>query len=370
MKKRRYIMKRKKYILIIGGCGAAGEVVTRLLAIHTENVIFIADINLEKAKMLAQQLRENITAIELDIFNAAQLRNICQMSDVIVNCAGPTARIRDTIGKIAIQEECDYIEIGGFDYTNEEFRSNITAYNNISYIISAGWIPGMSDYLAYFSDMRASEIFDRKENMLFFFGDRNTVSYNSLLDIVKYNQKDKAGSMNIAKSGKIIKSINPTKSFDLPFGLNKLRGFTRMTNEMQMFARNHSEYDQIKSYYISYGWKTWFTFMKIAFLKRSEEKCVRFLETAFQKEIDEKGKFGVAIVKISGFKDGKRMNLWTTIETTDNYFMTGAGCVATVMLLLKQKVKMGFGYMSESVDVSEYNATLNKLGVKISEKIE
>ena len=363
-------MKRKKNILIIGGCGAAGEVVTRLLSVNTDNVIFIADINFEKSKILAQQLRENIEAIELDIFNEAQLRNICQMSDIIVNCAGPTARIMDTVGKIAIQEECDYIEIGGYDYTNEEFRRNITPYNNISYVISAGWIPGISDYLAHYSDMRASEIFDRKENMLFLFGDRNTMSYNSLLDIVKYSQKDETGNMSMAKSGKIMKAINPIKSFDLPFGLKKQRGFTHMTNELRIFARNHAEYDQIKSYIISYGWNTYFTLMKIALLIRSDESCVRVLETAFQKEIDEKGKFGVAVVKISGFKDGKRMNLWTAIETTDNYFMTGAGCAATLILLLKQKVKKGFGYMSESIDVAEYTATLNKLGVKISEEIE
>ena len=363
-------MKRKKNILILGGCGAAGEVVTRLLSDNTENDILIADINIEKAKILAQQLRENIEAIEVDIFNETQLRNICQMSDIIVNCAAPASRIMDTVGKIAIQEERDYIEIGGYDYTNEEFRNNITPYNNISYVISAGWIPGISDYLAYYSDMRAGEIFDKKENMLFLFGDRNTVSDNSLLDIVKCHQKDEAGRLNIAKSGKIMKAINLIKSFDLPFGLKKKKGFTHMTNELRIFARKHAEYDQIKSYIISYGWKTYFTFMKIALLIRSDEKCVRVLETAFQSEIDEKGKFGVTLVKISGFKDGKRMNLWIAIETNNNHFMTGAGCAATVMLLLKQKVKMGFGYMSESVDVSEYSATLNKLGVKISEKIE
>jgi saccharopine dehydrogenase (NAD+, L-lysine-forming) len=357
-------------ITIIGACGAAGEVVTRLLASNTENEINIADIHFEKAENLASQLRRGIKPIQLDVFNAEQLKNLCQVSNIIVNCAGPTVKIRDTVGKIAIQEECDYIEIGGYDYSDDKLRNEMNLHPSLSYIISAGWGPGISDYLAYYADFRANQIFDNKEEMVFLFGDRGWWSYNGLLDTIRDIKKKAARSMSVAKAGKINKSISFTKSFDLPFGLNKQRGFLTMSPDLAAFALQNMHYKSIKGYLILFGWKSYFTFMKIALLWRSDEKCIRALGGAYQREVEQKGKFGAVQVAISGWKDGKKLKLWTGIESTEGYFMTGAGCAATVLLLLKQKVRKGFGYMSESVDALEYANTLHKLGIVIQEKTE
>ena len=357
-------------IAIIGACGAAGEVVTRLLAANTNNEIIIADINFEKVKVLADLLRENIRPMPIDVFEKTQLRHICQISNIIVNCAGPTVKIRDTVGRIAFQEGCDYVEIGGYDYSDTALLNEINQHSTLSYIISAGWFSGIADYLTYYADRRADAIFDEKENMVFFAGDRGWWSDSGLLDTVRFAKQKATQSMRIAKAGKLRQALSPTKSFALPFGLKKQRGFLNMTPDLETFARYHKEYHEIRGYLILFGWKTYFTIMKIALLWRSDEKCIQALKQAYHDEVTQKGKLSIAMVKITGQKDGKTMQLWTGIESTEGYFMTGAGCAATVMLLLQHKVKKGFGYMSESVDVAEYAATLNKLGIQIVEKLE
>jgi saccharopine dehydrogenase-like NADP-dependent oxidoreductase len=358
-----------KIISIIGGCGAAGEIVTRLLASNIENEIIIADINFEKAKNLANQLRKNIKPMLVDVFNEVQLRDICQMSNIVVNCAGPTVKILDTVGKIAYQENCDYIEIGGYDYLNDNMLNKISEYSDQSYIISAGWFSGIADYLVYYSNMRADEIFDKKDNLTFFAGDRGWWSDNGLLDTISFAKERATKSMCIFKAGKIKKSIKPTKIFNLPFGINKQRGFLNMTPDLEKFASKHSEYDRIKSFLILFGWKTYFAIMKIAIFLRSEEKCIQVLRQAYNREVETKGKLGISIVEITGLKDDKKMVLWTGVKSKDGYFMTGAGCAATVILMINNKVKKGFGFMSESVNVSQYAEILNQFGIKIEEKI-
>ncbi len=363
---------KEKIITIIGGYGNTGEVVANILSTKTEHKIIIAGRDVEKAQKLANQLGKNTKAVQLNIFDQVQLKNICHASDIIVNCAGPTVKIKDTVGRVAVQEGCNFIEVGGYDYITKEFRSQNSQLidNKLSYVLSSGWIPGMAEILPYYSDLRANEIFDKKESLFFYCGDRNNWSETGLLDTVRYSKKNSLEFMKIVKAGKIRNSMGIMKSFNLPFGINKQLGCLHLSSELKTFALNHAEYSNIRGYLTLFGWSTFLTFMKITYFMHSDKKCMKAIANAYRKEVDEKGKLGLSMVEITGWKDGKRKKLQTTMISEGGYYLTGVGCAATVLVLLKNKLKAGINYMPEAIDTMEYVSILNDLGIKIFENIE
>ncbi len=86
-----------KNILIIGGAGILGSCMSHALAKHNANII-IADVNLEKAQQLAEEIKQQhaikATAFQVDITNKEsmqalqqQTKKFCKHIDVLLNNA-------------------------------------------------------------------------------------------------------------------------------------------------------------------------------------------------------------------------------------------------------------------------------------------
>ena len=363
---------KPKTISIIGGYGATGAVVARKLASETIHIINIVGRNMIKAYELANEIGKNTKYVQLDIFDESKLRNLCRKSDIIVNCAGPSAKIKDRIAIVAIKENCHYVDAGGYEFTYEMLKGN-NYFSNIKTccVFSAGWIPGIAEVLASYSDYLANEIFDQKENMNVFYGDRNVWSDIGLLDTIQYIKKNSLRDMSFVRSGKIkrLHFWGFTKKFDLPFGVGKQRGYLHLIPELKPFALNNTEYRIIKSYLVLFGWRTFLAMMKIYLFLNSEINAIETLKKAYRNEVDSKGVLGVSVVEITGLKGGVRQKLQTGIISNGGYTLTGLGCAATVILLLDEKIKAGVKYLPEAINATEFMEILNNWDVKVLKKI-
>jgi len=362
-----------KTISIIGGYGATGLVVAKKLTSQTKNTINIVGRDLVKAEKLVHEIGNNAKAIQTDIFDEAQLINVCQASDIIVNCAGPSIKIKDKIARVAIRENCDYIDAGGYEFTYEMLKNenNYLKEKKLSCVLSAGWIPGIAEVLAKYADSLANAIFDKKESMVVYYGDRNTWSDAGLLDTIQYIKNNSLSGMAIVENGNLKKQfgLNFSKIFDLPFEVGKQQGFLHLIPELKPFAIYNQEYEQIQSYLVLFGWHTFLAMMKIKFLLNSETQCIKTLKQAYYKEIERKGTMGVSIAEIIGLNEGKKQKLQLGIINNGGYDLTGLGCAATVLLLLNEKIKPGVKYLPEAVNASDFMEILSIWGIKIFENI-
>lgn len=142
------------HILVLGGCGEIGEKVIRELVKSTEvTKIIIADIFIAKAKSLAKELGEKVSALQVDITNHDELVKALRSADVVVNCAGPFYKFGVPIVKAAVEARVNYVDIDD-DYLStkellDDAELNKSAKDaGITVIIGLGVTPGLSNIVA------------------------------------------------------------------------------------------------------------------------------------------------------------------------------------------------------------------------------
>lgn len=363
---------RHKTISIIGGYGATGAVVTKKLSEESDFIINIAGRDLQKAKKLASEIGKNTTATQVNIFNKKELIQLCQTSFIIVNCAGPSSVIQDKIAQIALKECCNYVDVGGYEFTYDKLKINNEHIfkKDLSCILSAGWIPGVPEIMARYSDCEAKKVLDSRESMTIFYGDRNIWSENGLTDTIQYIKKNATRDMLFFKKGKAQHNLGVgfAKYFTLPFNNNRVLGFMQMIPELKQFASELSHYKKVKSYLVLFGWFTFLSMMQIKFLTRKQSRSNSILRKAYEKEI-KKGILGVSIVEIKGKKGDLSHTLQYGIINKGGYEMTGLSCAAAVLQVANGEARKGINYLPELINPEIFIKTLEKWDIKILKEI-
>lgn len=138
-----------KYLVI--GVGAIGTVISKDLAQakHTSEV-GLADINLEFAQELADEIGGNTKAIYVDIYDEELLRRVIKDYDVVINATGPFYRTVRYVVEACINEKIDFVDVADdsaavevlFEYDERCKGAGITA------LICQGASPGTTNILA------------------------------------------------------------------------------------------------------------------------------------------------------------------------------------------------------------------------------
>ena len=158
---------------IIGGYGATGRVVASELWKSGAGEIRIGGRDLAKAKALAETFESRASAARVDVFDAASLERFCRECAIIVNCGGPVMRLQDRVAQAARRSGCHYVDLAGLTVVKERLLpySNEICDRGLSLVVSAGWIPGLSELLPMYAVARATAGMDAVESLSFYFGD-------------------------------------------------------------------------------------------------------------------------------------------------------------------------------------------------------
>lgn len=138
-----------KYLVI--GVGAIGTVIAKDLA-QAKNTteVGLADINLEFAQELADEIGGNTKAIYVDIYDENLLRKVIKEYDVVVNATGPFYKTVRYVVEACINEKIDYVDVADdsaavevlLEYDQRCKEAGITA------LICQGASPGTTNILA------------------------------------------------------------------------------------------------------------------------------------------------------------------------------------------------------------------------------
>ncbi|MCU0376777.1 MAG: saccharopine dehydrogenase NADP-binding domain-containing protein [Bacteroidales bacterium] len=139
----------KKHIMVLGGYGGVGKVISENLLKHTTTDITIAGRNLEKAETVANRLRKEhpnrqIKTIYADATDRGSLIIALKNVDLVI-VATTTPDHIGTIAETAIETDTDMIDIlvrGDVVDKLTEFRENIVSKKRI-FITQAGFHPGL-----------------------------------------------------------------------------------------------------------------------------------------------------------------------------------------------------------------------------------
>ncbi|MBN2156638.1 MAG: SDR family NAD(P)-dependent oxidoreductase [Candidatus Lokiarchaeota archaeon] len=143
-----------KKIVVLGGCGAVGRHTVRTLAKSKDvDKVVIADINLDLAEQMAQQLGEKVTAVNVDVNNTEDIRNAIKGAKVVVNTVGPYYMFEKKILEAVIEEGIDYVDVcddtgATYDALNLDERAK---EKGVTALIGMGSSPGVTNILAAFA---------------------------------------------------------------------------------------------------------------------------------------------------------------------------------------------------------------------------
>ena len=359
---------------IVGGYGATGRIVASELWRSCDREILIGGRDLAKGKAVAAEFDGRVSAAQLDILDAHSLDDFCSRCSIIVNCAGPVMALQDRLAQAAFRARCHYIDAAGMSVVKERMQPHRQEIENLrlSYVISAGWNPGLSELLPVYAAAQARAKMDTIESLSVFQADSGEWSHNALRDAVWYVRQTGFQSPGYFHKGEFtpVKISQASRRVDLcdPVGSGRFALYS--TPEMGEVARRLNDHDVFPYAYVS-GFRTVIATILMALIPLPEELSVRLFRNIFRRNrlpVD-----GFVSVQILGRSENHRLALTVQLvyRARRDYWIHGL-TLATVARLVSEgkSVQPGVHFLSDAVDPIAFMAELRKAGVDQTETCE
>jgi hypothetical protein len=345
-------MQERNYIGVLGGRSEIGKYCVAELLKSTNCNIIIATRNIPDTNELNSR---RISYMQINIFTAEQLDAFCNKSSIVINCAGPSTVILDTVANSCLKNNAHYIDIGGYDilYDILKAKEPEIIQKGLIFLISAGWIPGLSGIipieLAKHAELEGMQI---SELNVYTTG-KEKWSYGSCRDMVWSMFENFYG---VYVKGKWKKKIPLTGKSVYFYSLKeKQKVMVMFNNQFADFAKE-KKYDLFSEYIGSneFGFRAKILSLYIIFfLKNNKEKAAVMYQKAIEKDHANGKRFGLVQAEACSSEGEKVI---AELYTENNYLLTGiAPALAAQQLLNKQLVKQsGVLYMCNAVDTAIY----------------
>jgi saccharopine dehydrogenase (NAD+, L-lysine forming) len=359
---------------IVGGYGATGRAVVAELLKSGDGELLIGGRDPAKLKSVTAELRNGVSAARVDVLDTASLDEFCSRCSVIVNCAGPVMSLQDRVAQAAFRQHCHYVDAAGMGVVRERMlphNREIVALG-LSYVISAGWAPGLTEFLPVSNYARAKSTMDSIESVSAYSSDSGEWSPNALRDGVAFIRRTGLAKPGYFHKGEWARArtSEASRKVDLgdPIGLRRFSLFSMP--ELNDVGHRLTDCDFFPYAYLA-DFRNAVGFLMIAFLPLSEDSSVRLLRNMFRR--NHLAVAGFVVARVVGRSEGRAATLTTrvTFLAGQDYWMS-AVALATVarMVSARQGVQSGVHYLSATMDPIAFMAELRKAGVQQTERFE
>ncbi|WP_221350541.1 saccharopine dehydrogenase NADP-binding domain-containing protein [Streptomyces beigongshangae] len=147
-------MQHLSAIGVIGGYGAVGSAVVRRLHRAGVHSLLVAGRAADRAESLVASLPEGgpeVGVRAVDLTDPDSLDHFAAECRLVVNCAGPSYRVLDTVARAALRNGADYVDAAGDDPVHNLLSADGGAERwavaERVAVLSAGALPGLSSLL-------------------------------------------------------------------------------------------------------------------------------------------------------------------------------------------------------------------------------
>jgi len=364
-------MSRANTFGIVGGYGATGSaVVTTLLkSCHCE--ILIGGRDLSKGTTLAAKFGSRVSAARLDVLDARSLDDFCSRCSIVVNCAGPVMLLQDRVAQAALRRRSHYVDVAGLTFVKERMlpHAREVADLGLSFVVSAGWMPGISELVPAYANARARPRMDTVESLTVYFGDSGEWSANALRDGVWYIRQVGLRSRGYFRRGEWsrAKMSAASRKVDLGDPIGPGRFSLVSLPELNEIGRKLVDCDFFVYSYLS-GFRTAAAAILIALLPLPAALGVPLLRSIFRRNrlpVD-----GFALAQVLGRSQGRRCVLTAQITYKErrDYWINGlVPAIAARMISEGKSVRPGVHFLVDAADPITFMAELKKAGVDQTE---
>jgi hypothetical protein len=359
---------------IVGGYGATGSVVVSELWKSCPGEIRIGGRNLARGQALAATFDGRVLAAHLDVLDAPSLDRFCRECSIVVHCGGPVMRLEDRVAQAALRNRCHYVDLAGLLLVKERLLPHSREITDLglSFVISAGWLPGLTELLPVFAHARARACMDAIESLTVYFGDSGDWSLAAFQDMASFLRRFGLRRPGYFRKGEraVVKMQQGSPRVDLGGRVGLRRFALQSLPEQDEIGRRLSDGEVTFCSYLP-GIRVALAAALVALLPLPNGLGARLLRSAFRRTNLPVGGFVVA--RVLGSSQGRRLALTAEIiyDKNQEYWINGLVVATVARLLVEGKgVQPGVHFLSDAVDPIAFMTELRKGGVEQSERIE
>jgi hypothetical protein len=282
--------------------------------------------------------------------------------------------LQDRVAQAAYRNGCHYVDPAGMSFVKERMLSHRQEIEErgLSFVVSAGWNPGISELLPVYAVARARAAMDTIESLTVYFGDSGEWSTNALRDGVWYIRQTGLRSPGYFRKGEWTRAklSEASRRVDLgdPIGPGRFALFS--LPELGEVGHRLNDIDVFTYTYLS-GYRTALVTTLMALLPLPEGLCVRLLRNVFRRNrgsVD-----GFVSAQIVGRSQGRRSAMRARIIYKDRRdYWIDAVALATVARMVSERkgVRPGVDFLADAMDPIAFMAELRKAGVEQAENFE
>ena len=323
------------------------------------------------ATALATKLGSRVSAAQLDVLDSRSLDDFCMRCSTIVNCAGPVSLLQDRVAQAALRSHSHYVDVAGLTFVKERMlpQAGQIVDLGLSFVVSAGWMPGISELVPMYAQTVARSKMDTLESVSIYFGDSGEWSDNALRDAAWFVHRSGMPKPGYFHKGQrvAVKMSAASRIVDLGGPVGSRRVSLMSVPELDEIGRSLTDCDVFIYSYLS-GIRNAVSAMLIALLPLPERLSIGLFRNIFRRNrlpVD-----GFAVAKVVGESLGHKVAfaVQTVYRNRRDYWMN-AIVPATVARLISQdnSVRPGLHYLSSAVDPIHFMAELKNTGVEQTE---
>lgn len=315
-------------IAILGGYGAVGATAARRLAAHDDIPVRIGGRNLRAATALCEELGGDASAHAVDLTDSRSLATFCAGATVVLNCAGPSYRVLDTVALAARAAGAHYVDVAG-DLPLFRRLGALPPSDRLA-VISAGVMPGLTAILpqGLLGDDPARTRIDLHV------GGPVRITPVSAQDILLATGPDFGTPLASWRDGEVVRgSVSPQWNITLPHFGPAVHALPYLTTESADFARHHG-IGEVRSYSV-YVSERIPTTLATAWAESPDDPTTWAgeLAKAATEDLSEHPPRYTLLVQRRDL-DRQNLTAWRLLQTADPYRLSGVVAALTVHAVL------------------------------------
>jgi saccharopine dehydrogenase-like protein len=367
-------LKQRITFGVVGGYGSTGSVVVSELWKSGDGEILIGGRDLAKGNAFAAKFDGRVSAAYVDVLDAGLLGEFCRHCSIIINCASPVMILQDRVAQACFRSRCHYVDAASLMIVKERMipHSRKIADSGLSFVMSAGWFPGVSEIVPAYAVMRARASMDAIESVTMYFGDSSKWSVNAFQEAAWLLRRLGFSRRGYFRRGEWVRANMREAARKINLGSRiGLCNFYLFSNpELDDIAVQLKDCDFL-AYGCVPGLRTALASSLIALLPLPQSLAGRLLGDAFRKNRLPVG--GFVVVQVAGRSQRSEVTLTVQVvyEEGREYWVNGLVPATVARMIAEGKgIETGVHYLSTSVDPMAFMAELRKAGVDQSETLE
>lgn len=330
--------------------------------------------DLAKGKAIAGEFDGRVSAAQVDVLEAGSLEEFCGRCSVIVNCAGPVMALQDRVAQAAWRARCHYIDAAGMSVVKERMLANGREMeeSGLSFVVSAGWNPGLSEVLPVYAEAQARGKMETIESVSVYQADSGEWSTSALRDAVWFVRQTGLQSPGYFQKGEWtrVKLSEAGRQVDLGEPVGRRRFSLYSTPELREVGRRLKDCDVFTYAYVS-GLRTILVVTLMALVPLPEGWSVGMFRNVFRRNrlpVD-----GFVVAQVVGWAQGRRMAMTYQIVYRErrDYWMHGVALATVARMAAEGRgLRSGVHFLAEAVEPAAFMEELRKAGVEVTERVE